>query len=777
MFSLIITIVSIALVAALALATLYYGGRAFTQSTADAQASKIVNQGQQLLGAAELYYAEYGQWPERLSDLLDSGYLKTVPVAQAAVTQALADNSWTMPVAREPLFLLQTPEAEPCRGVNKKSYGQPGILPVIKTNLVMQCYGKDLNQLVTIAARNPKNLEIPANAIAAGLDPADVDNGPLPDPSGTEGWLVSPGADAQPVSPGTGNGGGNPTEPEPSPALLALEPDSVTFGSVANHTTSTQVLQLVNRGGSPLALDSMAQLTGGPAFAQLSTTCGTSLLPGASCDITLSFSPTNLGEDTAQLTLRTGSPLVDTVVQVTGSAFNPVSLGSATLPNAQVSKAYAGFDFKSVLAVSNEASPDMGAVTWSTTGSVPTGLSLSSAGVLGGTPTQATSAGGASFQVLATYKDNTGQQVYTIRVADVFLEVKSISAGAAHACAVTTAGAAKCWGANSSGQLGNSTTTNSNRPVTVTGLSGGVATISAGYSHSCAVDVVGNTFCWGSNTYGQLGDGGTSSRAHPGPVTGFGSGQGSQVAAGGYHSCGIKTSGAMFCWGRNNEGQLGNGGLSTAVTPAQVTGLTSGVTAMGLRPSSEFAGTCAVHNGAAKCWGWNDGNSLGDGSQINGIKADPLPVVGLTSGVTAIQMGRAHTCAIQSGGIKCWGDNSFGQHGVGATPGNTPRSPNGMTSNVSALAVGMDHVCAVQSGALKCWGRNGNGQLGDNSTTSRNTPTDVAGLTSGVTRVIAGNDFSCAGTSEGMKCWGNNSSGQIGDATNTQRLTPAGVLP
>lgn len=778
MFSLIITIVSIALVAALALATLYYGGKAFEQSTAEAQASKIVNQGQQLLGAAELYYAEKGQWPDTLDDLVSSNYLKKVPVAQAAVTQALAENAWRMPVAREPLFLLNTPDAEPCRGVNLKSYGQPGILPVIKSNLVMQCYGKSETELVTIVARNPKNLEIAANAIAAGFDPADVSSDPLPDPTGTAGWLIAPGADAQPVSPGAGGGpgGSGPTEPEPSPAFLALEPDSVLFGSVANHTTATQVLTLVNRGGSPLPLDPMATLTGSAAFAQLSTTCGTSLAPAISCEITLTYSPVNLGEETAQLTLRTGSPLTDTVVQVSATSYNPVSLGSATLPNAQVSKAYPGFDFKTVLSVSNESTPDLGAVTWSTTGNVPAGLSVSSSGVLGGTPTQASVAAGASFEVLATYKDNTGQQVYTIKVADALLDVKYISSGENHTCAVTTSGAAKCWGLNSSGQLGNSTTTNSNRPVPVTGLGSGVAVISAGSSFSCAVDVIGQTFCWGNNTYGQLGDGGTTSRANPGPVSGLGSGVGSKVEAGLTHACAITTGGEMRCWGRNNEGQLGRGNTTNSVTPVQVTGMSSGVTAMGLRKTSTGA-TCAVQSGAAKCWGWNENNSLGDGSQANEVKSSPLPVVGLSSGVTAIQMGRQHTCAIQSGGIKCWGDNSFGQHGVGTTPGNTPRSPNGMTANISALALGMDHVCAVQSGAAKCWGRNANGQLGDNSTTSRNVPTDVVGLSSGVARITAGNEFSCAHTSEGVKCWGLNGNGQIGDATNTQRLAPAGVLP
>jgi alpha-tubulin suppressor-like RCC1 family protein len=329
----------------------------------------------------------------------------------------------------------------------------------------------------------------------------------------------------------------------------------------------------------------------------------------------------------------------------------------------------------------------------------------------------------------------------------------TISAGGFHTCAVTTAGGVKCWGSNGTGQLGDGTTTTRYTPVDVSGLTSGVATVAAGPGRTCAVSTAGGVKCWGSNPTGQLGDGTTKTRTTPVDASGL-TFDVAAISVGTTQTCAVTTAGGAKCWGRNEDGQLGDGTTTHSTSPVDVSGLTSGVAA--ISASSGSAGgtfhTCALTTaGGVKCWGKNDEGQLGAPADEEcrfwgTCSTTPVDVSGLTSGVAAVSAGEEHTCALTTaGGVKCWG--------WGDT---TPVDVSGLTSGVAAVAAGWGHNCAVTTaGGVKCWGRNSHGQLGDGTTTRSTTPVDVSGLTSGVASVTAGFSHTCALTTEGgVKCWG-----------------------
>ena len=255
------------------------------------------------------------------------------------------------------------------------------------------------------------------------------------------------------------------------------------------------------------------------------------------------------------------------------------------------------------------------------------------------------------------------------------------------------------------------------------------ASITTGRNHTCALLSTGAAICWGSNLNGQLGDGTTANRLTPTEVIGLSSDV-TAISGGREHTCALLATGAVTCWGWNEYGQLGDGTTANRLTPTAVTGLDSDVTAItaGHNHTCALLATDAVH-----CWGYNGYGQLGDGTTAN--RLTPTAVTGLDSGVTAISASRFHTCALlATGALTCWGWNGYGQLGDGTTANRlTPTAVTGLSSDVTAITAETFHTCALlATGAVRCWGYNGYGQLGDNSTANRATPTAVTGLDSGV---------------------------------------------
>src|SRR5258706_4030913 len=279
-------------------------------------------------------------------------------------------------------------------------------------------------------------------------------------------------------------------------------------------------------------------------------------------------------------------------------------------------------------------------------------------------------------------------------------------------------------------------------------------------SHTCAVTTSSGLKCWGLNDYGEVGDGSTTNRFTPVDVSGLSSGI-SAVAVGGRHTCALTTAGGVKCWGQNFYGQVGDNTTATRTTPVDVTGLTSGVTAIA---AGSYHSCALTSGGGVKCWGFNANGQVGDNTTTN--RLTPVDVSGLTSGVQAVSAGKTHTCALlTAGGVKCWGGKNVSPLGDGnSSQRMTPVDVTGLTSGVGAIAAGFQYTCARTTvNGVKCWGNNANGQLGDGTTTTRSTAVDVSGLTSGVAAVTAGRTHTCARTTTGgVKYCGTTTFGQAG---------------
>lgn len=351
----------------------------------------------------------------------------------------------------------------------------------------------------------------------------------------------------------------------------------------------------------------------------------------------------------------------------------------------------------------------------------------------------------------------------------------AVALGGYHTCALSDAGAVQCWGWNAFGELGDGTRTDRYSPVGVVGLGSGVAAVTAGYRHTCALTSTGGVKCWGDNGTGQLGDGTTTSHTTPVDVAGLG-GSITEISAGHLSTCALTATGGVKCWGLNGEGQLGDGTTTDRWNPVNMTGLGSGV--VGIAAGGKHA--CAVlADGSVKCWGENSNGQLGDGTTTN--RSTPVYVLALPGGAAAVAAGESHTCVrTRANGAKCWGWNYHGQLGDGTTAQRTtPVDVTGLTSDVAGLTAGDFHTCAVVATGgphVQCWGANYDGELGDGSTTNRSTPSDVVGLGMAAIGVGGGRGHTCAFTTAGrVVCWGRNDEGQLGDGTTRSRSVPAPV--
>ena len=277
----------------------------------------------------------------------------------------------------------------------------------------------------------------------------------------------------------------------------------------------------------------------------------------------------------------------------------------------------------------------------------------------------------------------------------------AISVGTAHSCALLENGDVQCWGANGSGQLGNGTTSYRSSPVTVAGLDDDATAIATGVKHSCALLQSQRIQCWGDNRYGQLGDGNrTATPSSPVTVEGL-SAMPEQVAVGGTYSCAVLTGNIVQCWGSNAFGELGNGTtMESQMTPVAVQGISGTVESLVLG----FSHSCVLlEDGTVQCWGANGQGQSGGNRTENKLVA--TTVEGLAGAVKSLAAGELHTCALlEDGSVQCWGDNNWGQVGVDAN-GGVPATVTGLAASGRAIATGYTHSCAfLTNGEVQCWG-------------------------------------------------------------------------
>lgn len=319
-----------------------------------------------------------------------------------------------------------------------------------------------------------------------------------------------------------------------------------------------------------------------------------------------------------------------------------------------------------------------------------------------------------------------------------------LAQSALHACAVRQDGAVYCWGYNPGGFLGDGSSADRFAPTEVADLRNATA-VAVGSAvsrhHSCAILADRTLRCWGDNLLGQVGDGTTIDRTSPVPVVGLsnvtavsaggtdtcaiansevwcwgarydstpsrigGLASVAEIAVGEGHACALLSSGRIFCWGRNDMGQLGNGTTTDSAAPVEAMGFADAehITAAGMR-------SCALMStGGVRCWGQDYGSSA---SAIAGIGV----ALEIASGLT-------HTCALVSDRtVRCWGSNGFGELGDGTTnPSATPVTVVGLRG-VDHVFAGGGSSCALAAGAPSCWG---SGPLGDGTMTPSRTPIRV----------------------------------------------------
>jgi alpha-tubulin suppressor-like RCC1 family protein len=356
---------------------------------------------------------------------------------------------------------------------------------------------------------------------------------------------------------------------------------------------------------------------------------------------------------------------------------------------------------------------------------------------------------------------NDGFGVVPIWVGQDSLVATSMSLGTGHGCAITAAGL-KCWGLNDHGQTGDDTASPVLYPAAVDGIGGTVIQVSTGAAHTCAATQAGSALCWGDNASGQVTGASTTDQVAPVAPSGI-SGLVRETAAGGVHSCARTASGAVYCWGGNTVGQVGNGAANaTLVSPTAIAGLT---TASQISAGNQH--TCALlEDATVVCWGDRSNGKIGDSGAVLGTATTPVATSAFASDVTQIAAGVNHTCALLDiGDVYCWGRGDEGQIGNGGVADqNAPTQVGGIVGSVTAIASGSAHSCALTTAnAIYCWGRNSSGQLGDNTTNQSNQAVLVTTLPSNVTitSISAGGDTSAAITSQGqVLCWGSNAFNQ-----------------
>jgi alpha-tubulin suppressor-like RCC1 family protein len=308
---------------------------------------------------------------------------------------------------------------------------------------------------------------------------------------------------------------------------------------------------------------------------------------------------------------------------------------------------------------------------------------------------------------------------------------QEIAVGRSFACARLTGGTAQCWGDNFAGKLGRGASTGSGSvPAPVSGLTN-ASQVVAGNDHACARLASGSVVCWGSNSSGQLGNGTTTDSNLPVPVTGIANA--TDIAAGEKFTCARLATGSVACWGENANGQLGDGNSPTdSLVPVFASGITTAASVNSLAAGDNHI--CAkLADLTLRCWGRGSSGQLGNGGLSNSDV--PVVVTGFSGGVGRPALGSFHSCMTKSPGniVQCWGDNRFGSLGNGNAPTDSlvPVTVFGVADTSGALAAGGDTTCAIvlPSFGVRCWGSNANSVLGNGQPIppSTSVPTPIAG--------------------------------------------------
>ncbi|MEZ4458326.1 MAG: hypothetical protein R3E66_01095 [bacterium] len=276
--------------------------------------------------------------------------------------------------------------------------------------------------------------------------------------------------------------------------------------------------------------------------------------------------------------------------------------------------------------------------------------------------------------------------------------------------------------------------------------------VAAGEKHTCVRPRTGNLRCWGDNTFGQAGDGGTAGASTPsglqGGITDVGAGRAS--------TCVVRQ-GDVLCFGDGQFGVLGPTVLTQRATPTLV--LTGGVTDLAVGNDH----VCAVQNGAVLCWGNNTWGQLGGstGYGVAGRQDVPTVVPGLEAGVDAVVAGAEHTCALQNGAVKCFGRNTFDSLGRVAANDFDAEVVPGLVSPTD-LTAGAYHTCVIDGGQPKCWGDNTSRQLGNGfDAPTLATPTAVTAIQGAFDWMVAVGRNTCVKQVTGLKCWGDDEAGLL----------------
>ncbi len=352
----------------------------------------------------------------------------------------------------------------------------------------------------------------------------------------------------------------------------------------------------------------------------------------------------------------------------------------------------------------------------------------------------------------------------------------TLSAGSTTTCGIAEAGEAYCWGANTFGQLGDGTKTRRSSPVRVPNVPA-FRSIQVGGAIGCGLTADGRALCWGMP--GATGTGPATSVA-PVTPTEIANRRFASISIGTAVACGVTAEGAGFCWGSNEKGAVGNGkrdAVNMVSTPEPVLGgLTFSMISVG-----NVSACGLTTSGEAWCWGQNSVRGLlGTGTADSSYQTTPVRVAGGLK-FTSISTGVHHVCALtDAGAAYCWGMATGGTFGNGTTdalPHASPeRAAGGMTFR--SLQAGNLSTCGLDAdGKLYCWGANTWGNIGDGTNADRLSPVRVAGSASFTAVSMAGGFGTACGLDSAGKayCWGANGFGQVGDGTQVGRNAPVAV--